>query len=264
MRGFLIAIRAPVASARDTPTDPPPASASLGGTVIESSPLEQERKSAGEVLVVKEAPSLYHRAYLAGDVGSDEPTGACRRNPGSEQAIERGADLRRRSGADLKTDKAPHSPFAAKPAIESRFRLRWLGVSPNHPAQLQASQMKAHGLGAIPLIAWQLERSARWAAQRKAAPDHSVFTSREDRESGWRTLSTQSRCAARAAPTPEADWTLISAVIGSRSNTLPQIAHTLMRRVISSSTCPLMMFVPIERPSSFAGARDSSHCLKER
>jgi hypothetical protein len=145
MRGFLIAIRAPVASARDTPTDPPPASASLGGTVIESSPLEQERKSAGEVLVVKEAPSLYHRAYLAGDVGSDEPTGACRRNPGSEQAIERGADLRRRSGVDLKSDKAPHSPFAAKPAIESRFRLRWLGVSPNHPAQLQASQMKAHG-----------------------------------------------------------------------------------------------------------------------
>src|SRR5512147_2696621 len=53
---------------------------------------------------------------------------------------------------------------------------------------------------------------------------------------GCRMPSTQARWAAKAAPTPDEDWRLMSAAMASRAKDSPQIAHRLMRCVMISST----------------------------
>lgn len=115
---------------------------------IEGGAIWQERESAGKAFVVKEATVTQHRAYFVRQDSPDEPTGVTRREPHGAQAIKGGANLGWLSAAKLKSDQLPHSPFAAKPAIESQWVLPSLSAGQRQSSVARESNKSACAAGA--------------------------------------------------------------------------------------------------------------------
>jgi hypothetical protein len=79
------------------------------------------------VFLVEDPTVTHHRVYLAREHRADEPTGPSWRETEGEQTIEGGANLWWSSAPQLQRNQLPHSPFVAKPAIESQRSLVVVG-----------------------------------------------------------------------------------------------------------------------------------------